>query len=591
MRIPANVIQNIADRADILSIIGGYTNLSKKGNNYWGLCPFHSEKTPSFSVQPEKGMFYCFGCHKGGSVFSFLMEAEKLTFFEAVKTLGQQLGIEFTQEEGDSGESGRRLDALKLLLRKVAGSFHHLLVQSGLGAAALGYLKNRGIKDDTLKTFQIGYAPPDPSWLEAFLEKHGYSREFIASAGLLSTGKSGAPRAFFTNRIIFPIFSAKGDVIAFGGRILDQDGPKYLNSPESELFHKGNTLYGFFQAKDAIRKERSAVIVEGYMDVISLHQAGVKTAVAPLGTAFTADQARFLRRFADTLVLLFDGDEAGQKAVKRSAGICEPFEFTLYAAPLPKDLDPADFIKENRQEELQKIVKYPINIMDYFLQKYSQRAAATHAERNVEEIFQYIRSVVSAVRRDEALGRLADVLGVEKAAVVADFQRRGLPQKKKEPDTETKTKLPPLAMTPELLLMIASIDNKEDFSFVRSRLSLDDFSQAESRDVFITLEDNYRNGDWNIAALLEKIEDSRLKDFIVQKLVSGELTRENRQKMIKDALGEIQKRNFLKKQKDVERQLKLLDLGNKENEALIAELLNEKMYVDGELERLKGNRE
>ncbi|MCL1818964.1 MAG: DNA primase, partial [Spirochaetaceae bacterium] len=519
----------------------------------------------------------------------FLMEAEKLSFVEAVETLGRQVGIEVTREEGgDSGEANRRREALGVLLDKVTGSFHHLLTRAEAGAAARKYLEDRGISGETLAAFQIGYAPADPFWLAGFLKKHGYSQEFLTSSGLLTTGRSGTPRAFFTHRVMFPIFSAKGDVVAFGGRILEQEGPKYLNSSESELFHKGGTLYGFFQAKEAIRKEKTAVIVEGYMDVVSLHQAGIKTAVAPLGTAFTPDQARLLRRFADTLILLFDADAAGQTALKRCAEICEPFEFTLFAAPLPEGKDPADFVQEKRPEELQKMIKHPILILDYFLQKYPERAAGTPAERHVEEFFPYIRSIVSAVRRDAALSRLAEVFAVEKAAVVADFQRKGAPRKKKEWEKETKKEALPLAMTPEFLLIIASVDNKEDFSYVRSRLSLDDFRQSESRDAFITLEDNFRNEEWNRTALLEKIEDPRIKDFIIQKLVSGELTQENKRKMIKDAIGEIEKRNFQARQKDVENQLARLDPGN---ESLIARLLDEKMYLDGELERLRGNRE
>jgi DNA primase len=542
-------------------------------------------------VQPEKGMFYCFGCHKGGSVFNFLMEAEKLSFTEAVETLGRQVGIEVRHEEGDSGEASRKKTALTELFRRVAGSFHYLLTQTETGKAALSYLAGRGITRETIDVFQIGYAPADPFWLEAFLKKHGYSAEFLASSGLFTSGKSGGMRAFFTHRIMFPIVSPKGEIVAFGGRIPPGDPrpDKYRNSAESEVFHKKTMLYGFFPAKDTIRNEKTAVIVEGYMDVVALHQAGIKNAVASMGTSFTPEQARFLRRFADMATLFFDGDAAGQEAAKKCARICEELEFTVYASALPQDKDPADYVQENRVEELQKIVKYPIPILEYFLQKYTQTKADVPAEHAVREFFPYIKSIVSAVRRDAALTRLSGVFGIEKAAITADVQRIKT-LGKKERDTEIHTKEKPLSMTPEFLLIIASIDNKEDFSYIRSRLSLDDFDQPESRDVFITLEDGFRSEAWNRAMLLETITDARVKDFILQKLVSGELAQDSRRKMIKDAIDGIQKRNYAKKQKELERELARLDFGKKENEARIAELLEKKMYVDGELEKLRKTR-
>jgi DNA primase len=593
VKIPENVIQEIIEKTDICEIVGNYTTLTRKGNRYWGLCPFHSEKTPSFTVTPATGLFYCFGCGKGGTVFTFLMETEKLSFVEAVETLGRRAGVEVSREDGVSGESLRAQNALKELFRRVTGSFHFLFTRSEKGRAAYAYLTGRGIQGEVINTFQIGYAPPDPYWLESFLKKHGYSDDFLVSSGLLRPETYGKKRAFFTHRIIFPIFSSHGDVIAFGGRILEGNGPKYLNSAESALFRKGSNLYGFFQGKDAIRKESRAVIVEGYMDVIALHQAGVRNAVAPLGTAFTPDQARLLRRFADTVILFFDGDAAGQKATQRCAEICEALEFTIYAAALPEDKDPADYVQEGRIEELQKILKYPIPIMEYLLKKHLERgdpAVSGNEESILQDIFPYIGSIVSAVHRDMALSKLSELFGIEKSALAIDFQRRGTAAPKKK-ELEEKKKEVNLSMTPELLLIIASIDNKEVFSHVRSRLSLDsNFTETESRDVFISLEESYRTGNWNSAALLEKIENEALKEFIIKKLSSDEFA-VNRDKMVQDAIKRIKIRNLEDKQKRVERNLRRLNFDTKDNEAQITELLGEKMYLDGELKKLKDSRE
>ncbi|MDR1625286.1 MAG: DNA primase [Spirochaetia bacterium] len=585
MKIPEETIRRIAEKADMAGVIGRYTNLTRKGDSYWGLCPFHSEKTPSFQVTPDKGICWCHGCHKGGNIFKFLMEAEKLSFPEAVQHLGRMVGEEIGLEPGEPGEDAGKRKALLELLRKVTGSFHYLFTQSGQGKAALDYMRRRGISLETIDAFQIGYAPADPFWLEGFLKKHGYSEDFLATSGLLSSGRTGRRRAFFTHRVIFPIFSAQGDIVAFGGRILEGEGPKYLNSSDSPVFKKRNTLYGFSQAKEAIRREKAAVVVEGYMDVIALHQAGMANAVAPLGTSFTAEQAGFLRRFADRLILFFDGDAAGRKAARKSAEICEGLEFELYAAALPEGRDPADFVQENRVEELQNLLKCPKTIIEYLL----ENSSGAPAGRAVQEMFPYIRSMVSAVRREEALTRLArEFDDTDLPALKADFRRFLEGNQKKEIETAETKHISLLTMTPELLVIIASVDNKDDFSYARSRLSLDDFTQPECRDVFITLEDAYRgeSGGWDRDALLETIGDASLREFIIGKLFSGELA-ENRQKMIQDAIRGIRKRNLEKKQRDVERSLRRLDFKNRENEPLIAGLLEKKMYLDGELEKLR----
>jgi DNA primase len=592
VRIPESVIKEVAEKADILSVVSNYTALRQQGGRFWGLCPFHTEKTPSFTVTPENNMFYCFGCHKGGTIFSFLMEKEGLSFLEAVETLGRQAGVDVRLEEGISGEELRSRDALTELFRRTAGSFHYVLVSSPAGQAAAVYLERRGIRPETVEKFQLGFAPSDAYWLHPFLVKKGYSEEFLASSGLFS--RDDAKRAFFAGRVMFPIFSAKGDVIAFGGRILDPNASraKYLNSGESAAFKKGQNLYGFFQARAAIREERTAVVAEGYMDVISLHQAGIKNAVAPLGTAFTQEQGRLLRRFADTLVLFFDSDEAGQKAVRRSAEICEALEFAIKVVMLPEGKkDPADFIQEGRVEELQNIVKCSIPILDYFLKKYMEDGApggVKNEEAILRDIEPYIGSIVSPVRRDLALRSLSELLGVDKKAIAGDFRRRAVSPVRAIPETEKNEGRP--ALTPEILLLMAAIDNKDAFSTVRARLSPEDFTEAETRAVFVSLEDSYRNGNWNTAALLEAVEHKPLKEFIVEKLASGEFA-QNRDKMVGDAIRSIRIGKFEREQREVERQLKNLNFATKESEAKITELLETKMYLDGELKKLKDNRE
>ena len=587
MAIPENVIKQIADKADIGEIVGGYTTLKRKGNRYWGLCPFHHEKTPSFSVTPESGLFYCFGCHKGGTVFNFIMETEHLSFVEAVEFLGKKVGIAVAPEDGEISESEKRKASLLELYRRVAGSFNFLLLQSPQGAFALEYLKKRGLTDDILGRFQLGYAPQDPYWLVNFLKKKNYSEAFLKTTGLFSSNQT--ERAFFTHRVIFPIQSPRGDILAFGGRILEGNGPKYLNSAESDIYRKGSNLYGFFQAKEAIRRQKKVVLVEGYMDVIALHQAGIDYAVAPLGTAFTQEQGKLLKRFSDTVILFFDGDEAGIKATRRTAEICEALEFQVLTSESPEGIDPADLVQEDRTQELKKILECPINVMDFFLKK----SLASHngnspegKELIVRDLLSYIGCMVSEVKRDAAMTKLADVMGIEKAAIQGDFVRRhnqsiGKPGPEAPPPvTEGK-----IGLTPELVLMIAVMGSQQLFSFVRSRVSLDDLEEAPARELYVCMEECFRNGVWNTEALLAKVENGKLKEFIIQKLVSDEFTT-NRERIVKDAATRLQRRSLEKQRGEVVRDLKRLKQDDPQ-EARLTELLEKKMYLDGELEKLR----
>jgi len=588
MAIPENVIKQISEKADIGEVISEYTTLKRKGSRYWGLCPFHTEKTPSFSVTPESGLFYCFGCHKGGTVFNFVMEVEHLSFVEAVEFLGKKVGVAVVPQDGEISEIEKKKAAILELYRRVAGSFHYLLLSSSQGAGALEYLRRRGIKDEIIERFQLGYAPPDPYWLVNFLKKKNYSEEFLKTTGLFSANQAG--RAFFTQRVVFPIQSPRGDVVAFGGRILEGSGPKYLNSAESEVYRKGSNLYGFFQAKDAIRRMKKVTLVEGYMDVIALHQAGIDYAVAPLGTAFTQEQGKLLKRFAETVVLFFDGDEAGIKAARRTAEICEALEFQVFIAESPPDTDPADLVQEDRVQELKKILEYPINVLDFLLKK----SMASHngdtpegKELIIRDLITYIGSMVSDVKRDAAMTKLADLLGLEKAAIKGDYTRR---RYQSFGNVEPAVSLLPsgggkIGLTPELVLMISVIDSRESFSFIRSRISLDNLAEEPARELFICMEECFRTGVWNGDAILERIENVALREFVIQKLVSEEFS-VNREGIVRDAVARIQKNTLERQRNDVVKEMKKLKAENAQEDRL-TELLERKMYLDGELEKLR----
>jgi DNA primase len=326
--ISKSTIQEVTDRMDAVAVVSDYVQLEKRGGRWWGLCPFHQEKTGSFTVDPDRKGYYCFGCHKGGTVLSFVMEMDKLSFPEAMELLAKRSGVEIVYEAGGgpgddrNEERNKRKEELFELYRRVAGTFHYFLTENPEGEAAKQYIISRGLTKDMMDRFRLGYSPADRRWLFGFLSQKGYSPEFLTASGLFSSRYPGI--TLFSGRLMFPISDRRDRVVAFGGRILEEtirsDGrpaPKYINSPETELYKKGETLFAVDLALPEIRKTATVHIVEGYMDVIALHQAGITNAVAPLGTAFTDDQARLLRRWADKLILVFDSDKAGQEAVRK----------------------------------------------------------------------------------------------------------------------------------------------------------------------------------------------------------------------------------------------------------------------------------
>ncbi len=586
MGIPESIIQQIVAKVDFLELVGQYTSLQRVGDRYRGLCPFHQEKTPSFYVQPDKRLFYCFGCGKGGNLFQFVMETEHLTFPEAVRKLAEKVGIRVDPDDEQSLEKGRKQDALLHLLKRVAGSFHYILMHSSRGVTALQYLRERGLEDSIISKFQLGYAPPDPYWLKKFLEKKNFSAEFLQESGLFTHRNPN--RAFFVDRVMFPIHSSQGDVIAFGGRILSGEGPKYLNSAESHLFRKGETLYGFYQARDEIRRTKTVVLAEGYMDVLALHQAGVETAVAPLGTALTPLQVRLLKRFADRVILFFDQDEAGLQAIRRAAILCEQQElepFAVRAEEYPYK-DPADFIQNGQKGELQKIVKYPIPILEFLLKKISlKKDTATHPGNllKVEDLFPYIESMVSEVRREGAFAQIADVLELDRESIRKDFHRRKwIPAPRMEGQEEKKPEV--VQRTPELVLMILSMESRKNFEEIRSRITLDDFEDLRGKELYITLEEMYRQEEWSVDRVLQSISDEALKDFVLSKLISSEF-KTNQEKLINDSVLFLKRRNLERERKQVLKAIQRCEKTNQGEE--LSRLLEKKMYLDGELEKLR----
>jgi DNA primase len=344
------VSDSIREKLDIVDVVRDYIPaLRKAGRNYKAVCPFHSEKTPSFTVSQDKQIFYCFGCNEGGDMFKFVMKIEGLTFVESLKKLSQKAGIQWQETEYSqlSARERERLDMKKVLA--AAAEFYRKLLFSSNGEKARLYLGGRKINKASVERFGLGFAPGEPS-LTAELERKGFSKELIAAAGLAAVRDSGQVTDYFRNRIMFPIHNAAGEVIAFGGRAEDGQQPKYLNSPETPLFSKRRTLYGIYEALPQVRKEGRLLILEGYMDVIAAHQHGVTFAVAPLGTALSADHAAFIKRYAKDTILMFDADDAGINASVRASDIFMEAGMYVKVADLGENLDPDEYLIEYGRE-------------------------------------------------------------------------------------------------------------------------------------------------------------------------------------------------------------------------------------------------
>jgi DNA primase len=335
------LLEEIRSKVDIVDFISDYVPLKKSGQNYKALCPFHAEKTPSFMVSQPKQIFHCFGCGAGGDVVSFLMKHETLSFNEAVQVIAKKAGIKIGEFAYDKDRAEKR-EKLLAINREAAQFFIKNLLNS---ETAQDYLKKRGTEDSSIRAFSIGYAPPKRDSLMKYLKKTGYTDSLIKDAGLIVSDERGI-RDVFRGRIIFPIYNYQHDIVAFGGRVLDDSLPKYLNSPETEIFKKGDTLFGLNLAKEEIRKKGYAVLVEGYLDTIICHQYGFKNTVAPLGTALTSKQLQRLKPVANKVVLVFDSDAAGVAAAKRSLEILSECNFRAKVLLLPEGEDPDSFLRK-----------------------------------------------------------------------------------------------------------------------------------------------------------------------------------------------------------------------------------------------------
>lgn len=395
MRISESKIEEIRNSISIVDVISEYVQFRKRGKNFVGLCPFHNEKTPSFTVTEEKQIFHCFGCHTGGNVFKFLMEYKKISFIEAVQEIAEQQGIEISYDDEGYSEKQSEQEILYDINTEAARYFLNNLLNDQEGEAAREYFKNRNLKIQTIRAFGLGYTINGYENLVNFLKEKSIDLERALQLGLIGQYKDGRIYDKLPGRIIFPIFSPNGRVVAFAGRKLREEdtGGKYINSPESLIYVKGRILYGLSHAKDDIRKLDKAIIVEGYMDLISLYQAGIKNVVAVSGTALTDDQAQLLSRYTKNVVLLFDADAAGIKASMRSIEILLKRNFDVKISTLPKDEDPDSYVNKFGREAFEEIIKRAENFLEYQTSYYESQEMFDDPTKMAEAIRELVKPI------------------------------------------------------------------------------------------------------------------------------------------------------------------------------------------------------
>ncbi|HEQ71548.1 MAG TPA: DNA primase, partial [Spirochaetia bacterium] len=556
-----------------------YTTLTRKGDRYWGLCPFHSEKTASFSVTPEKNVFYCFGCHKGGSALTFLMEMEKLSFREAVELAAKKTGVEIRISESREGDLKR--DALLELNERVSRTFSHLLATHEKGETARRYLDARHISPEIRDRFRLGYALPDPEWLYGFLRKKNYSDEFLSRSGLFRNDT----RSYFRHRLIFPITNQRGEVVAFGGRALDDYGPKYLNSPETSFFHKGSNLYGIEHALPAIRENGVCHVVEGYTDVLALHASGVTSAVAPLGTALTETQVRLLSRYSNKAVLVFDSDEAGLKATFRAVELLERVGLESEVVELAGKKDPAEIFEKDGSQELKKVIQYSINSFHYLLKKAMTRfdgATPGGKEGVVAFIAPIVENVQSAIRRDAYIDMAADCMGVRLESLRRDLGRHATTGRK-------RTEEAPAAQSPpvsdELFFLLAVAVAGDAFPGVRREVRLEDLEDQAAKELYIALEECFRHDEDGIEKLAARVSDPEIGRLLFEKVSSDEFTL-NREKLVSDGIRAVRQKSLERKKSEVVTKLRAYEKQTADF-SVIRDLQLEIMYLDEELKKLR----
>lgn len=584
------VIEDIKNRLPVSEVVSQYVKLTRKGDRHWGLCPFHHEKTPSFTVLDSGGFYKCFGCGKGGSIFDFIMEMEHVSFPEAVEILAKKAGIELKEESEGEKRQYSKQKAIGELYDRLYKTYHTILLTHPQAQAARDYLAKRKVSADTIEKFQLGYAPDDPKWLYGFLRKNNYSDEVLKESGLFSRNYETLP--LFRNRIMFPIRTWQGSCVAFGGRDLSGESrAKYINTPDTAIYSKRNVLFGFYESLSTIKEKKEITLCEGNFDVISLHQAGLTYAAAPLGTAFTEEQAKLIKRYCDRVNLLFDSDSAGQNATAKALLICQRLDLTNYVVKLEGAKDASQMLEEQGEQTLAKSAVNAVTGFSYLvssaLKMYDIRQPKGKSSV-FKEVRPYLDATSSDIERQGYIKYLSDVLRIPEEKILSDYmkQRGTEPEPKEEEKATIGIAYNPLKASTELNAMLILMKNRDLFERFRTKVKVSDMVDPLARKLYTVLEDASRQDVRTPEMLLQMIEQQELKDLTVTAFASPMYDRSNAEKVLEDAVLQIRLRRLEEKRNRV---LRLLSSGEMENmdASEVGQYLSMKASLDKDIEELK----
>ncbi|MEW5799637.1 MAG: DNA primase [Bacteroidota bacterium] len=531
MRIPQETIDQIRNATDIVEYIGSIVRLKKRGKDYLGLCPFHNEKTPSFSVSSSKQMFYCFGCHRGGDVVKFVMEYDKASYVEALETLAERAGIAITRTE-EAYESASETEKLYNIMSFAARTFYNNLTKTTEGEFALDYFRKRGFTGQTITTFGLGYSMKSWDALITKAKEEGIPVETLEKAGLVRKRDDGTYYDAFRGRAMFPIFNTTGRVIAFGARKLYEDDNlgKYINSSETPIYHKSKVLYGLSQAKETIRHRDFVVMVEGYADLISVFQAGTKNIVASSGTALTTEQVQLISRYTKNITLVYDADSAGANAMMRGLDLVLEGGLDVRIVQLPSGEDPDSFVQKNGGEAFEEFLKKSVSFIDYKANEYQRAGKFESPEGRTEAVrglVQSIAKIPDQLKRTFFIKEVADKYNLYESTLYGELEKmtRRVPERfvttiraeeEKEKSAEQPTAIPDdLPLEERELFSAIFEDPREMIPFIFRDVQPSDFSHPVAQKIALTMLNYFdEHGEIEVNQILAMVENEKERSIL-----------------------------------------------------------------------------
>ncbi|MFC1623884.1 DNA primase [Candidatus Omnitrophota bacterium] len=570
-KIPDHILNEIQDRCDIVEIISSYIPMRSSGRNFKALCPFHHEKTPSFIVSPDKQIYHCFGCNSGGNVFNFIKEYEKIDFIDGVKMLAEKTGVKLPEYKGQKNEDDSFISTIYSINDIAVTFYSNLLEKSHPSSEARRYIEKRGLEEAVIKRFGLGFA--DSSWrsFTDYLSKRGIKLDLALKAGLISRGKDNSFYDLFRGRLIFPIRDAKGRVLGFGARVLDESLPKYINSPETVIYKKGLHLYGLNFAKSSIKEKGFVIVTEGYLDVVTPYQYGINNTISSLGTALTVEQIRLLKRYTHNVVMVYDADKAGEMATLRGLDLFLEEGMHVKVATLDSGYDPDSFIRKFGPRGFDVAIKKAKSLFTYKLdilrEKFEGDLPESKAEI-VKEMLSTICRVRNAVVKAEYIKKLSEELSIREEAVREELKNVKKPSKRYETRTTSYESRKVINISPaEKILARLMLEDADVVDIVRDNLQPFDFKNPDIRNLVKSLFSLDREKGFIDTTRLINYLEGKIEPNVISFIVNEEIEIKDKKRNISDCIKAIKKERRDERLKDIQNRLTVAQKNGYENEA------------------------